>query len=263
MGLDDGRDIGRARARTTKKKPYAYRTDSAGRTGFGAGADPYAARRDSLGRTGFGDRTPGGGRSDFAAQIAAGKGSGGGTSSSSRRSTGGSTGGTGGTGSGGTTTTTPPVDTIDDDLETKRKAALQAALDAIGADFNLQGAELDSQRAGMGNDFMMGMAAARQGQRRAGEDVNNNMLERGILRSGMTISNQARAQEPFISQKADLRRRLNPEQGRLGSEQLAVENKRNLLTDARTAAEAQATIGSEREKLDLELMRKLAAAGLG
>ncbi len=260
MGLLDGRDIRAART-PVKKKVYrspGTRASGSREPAIYSGTRASGAREPRVGVSGYLA-----GAADRMGRISGTGGDGGSTSSSSRRSTGGSTGGTGGTGSGGTTTTTPPVDTIDDDLETKRKAALQAALDAIGADFNLQGAELDSQRAGMGNDFMMGMAAARQGQRRAGEDVNNNMLERGILRSGMTISNQARAQEPFISQKADLRRRLNPEQGRLGSEQLAVENKRNLLTDARTAAEAQATIGSEREKLDLELMRKLAAAGLG
>ncbi|MCL1599475.1 MAG: hypothetical protein M3094_09840, partial [Actinomycetia bacterium] len=63
---------------------------------------------------------------------------------------------------------------------------MQAALDAIGADFGLQGAELDAQKAQMGNEFMMGMQSARMGQRNAKENVTNNMLERGILRSGIT-----------------------------------------------------------------------------
>jgi hypothetical protein len=114
----------------------------------------------------------------------------------------------------------------------------------------------------MRNQFQFGMKASRYNQGLAEEGVENSMLERGMLRSGVTISDTARAQQPFVSERADLIGRFNDEQGRGGTELVALQNKRNLLGDARTAAEAQATLGSEREKLDLELMRKLAAAGL-
>lgn len=175
----------------------------------------------------------------------------------------GSPGSSGGGGTG-TTDTGTDAELVDPtaDLETKRQAALQAALDAIGADFNLQGLQLDAENQRFKNQFQQGMVGSRYNQRLAEEDVQNQMLERGILRSGMTLTNTARAAQPFVSERADLIGRFNDEQGRFGTEIVANMNKRNLLGDARTAAEAQATVASEREKLDLELMRKLAAAGL-
>lgn len=152
---------------------------------------------------------------------------------------------------------------LDPRLEEQRKAALRAGIDAIGADFNLQGAELDAQKRSLENEFNMGMKASRVGQREAVQGVQTDMVNRGLMRSGITLTETAKAVQPYATQRADLISRINPVEGALGSEQVAIQNKRNLLVDAQTAAEAQMRIGSEREKLDLELMRQLAAVGLG
>jgi len=143
-----------------------------------------------------------------------------------------------------------------------RQQALQAALAAIGADFDLQRGEYGAEQDQFANLYGQQKAEIAQGRQLASEANYDLAADRGILRSGVLKRNLARADQGYADASARNTAMYNPDQGNLGSEYRRIESAMKLLGQQEDAQKKEATIDSERQKLEEEKTAASLKAGV-
>jgi len=196
--------------------------------------------------------------------------------------------GTGGGSSGGYTGGVPPVGGgggVGTELDRLRQERLEAALKAIGAQFDSEEGNLKAQILDLMNQFNVGSARNARDSRYLTEDLNNAAAERGIFHSGLHTQRLARGLSPLADQMQDLVGQLNPSvlQGMTPEELFAMPTEEltaflqdsSLGTGMRTLLSAiimlgqqeqsaitGAKLGAEQDELDISKLIEMINAGL-
>jgi len=187
-------------------------------------------------------------------QTGGGTGTGSGTGSGTGTGGGGGGTGEGGGGSGQFDRTR---------LDQLRDERLAAALEAIGADFDMQEGGLNKQLAALKTLFDRSMLENTRSEGYAREAIDDDSINRGLFRSGIRAQNLVRGLTPFQEQRADLIGQLNPEEGNEGTAVRDIMSMIELLIPAEQRARAGAERDAEFEELDIEKLMALLQAGLG
>ena len=139
--------------------------------------------------------------------------------------------------------------TVPDSL---RGQALQAALDALAAEYDLSEGQLGAERDQFANIFEQNRRQIEQGLKFATEQTYDNLVDRGILRSGLSKQSLTETAQPFADQSAQNIAKYNPTEGALGSEYGRIESALKLLQQQEDAKAKQLKIDSEREQLEYD-----------
>jgi len=149
------------------------------------------------------------------------------------------------------------------DLESLRAARLEAALAAIGAQFDMQGGELRGEKAALKNEFDVGMFDLKELYRSNQEQIGDAAANRGILRSGVYAEQQAEETGRFGRAEGLLEGSLGYGEGKEGTQVRSIMSALGLLGQQRAGAEAEAKMQSERDELDVGQLVAMITAGLG
>lgn len=189
------------------------------------------------------------------------------------------TGGTG-TGTGTGASTDAAAESRMTELEELRLARLAAALEAIGADFDLQEQTLQGQMTSMEDQFVRGVKANELLREQTVDTESNRAAERGIGRSGIFADRLATGLGQVADERSALVSAMASEGGleRLAGEGIDISGEdgapeeglqvRNLLSQIallaqqEEAARSEAELESEQQQLTYEEMVALVAAGL-
>ncbi len=150
-----------------------------------------------------------------------------------------------------------------DRLTQLRDERLQAALEAIGANFDLQEGGLNKQLAMLKTFFDRSMRENTREEGFTREGINEGSVERGLFRSGIRMKNLLRGLIPFQEQRADLIGQLNPEKGAEGTQVRDIMSLIELLQPQEERAKAGAKLDAEKDELDLSQLIALITSGLG
>jgi len=149
------------------------------------------------------------------------------------------------------------------ELDRLRRERLAAALEAIGADFDMQEGGLQRQLEALKNLFDRSMLDTDRNEMFAREAIDDNAVERGLFRSGIRAKNIVRGLTPFQERRSDIIGQLNPVEGAEGTQVRDIMSLIKLLVPQEARAKAGAELGSESEQLDIEKLLALLNAGLG
>lgn len=144
-----------------------------------------------------------------------------------------------------------------------RAERLRAALEAIGADFDLQEGDLNKQLAQLRLLFERSMLENTRSEGFTEESINESSVERGLFRSGIRMKSLVRGLVPFQERRADLISDLNPEEGAEGTQVRDIMSLIRLLQPQEARAKAGARLDSEKDELDLANLIALITSGLG
>lgn len=144
-----------------------------------------------------------------------------------------------------------------------REKTLAAALESIGAEFDLKTGQLGAERDTFRNMFSSEKTAISQGRDLAQDAVYDDAVNRGMLRSGVTKKNLVRADQPFAARQASNIGKYNPQQGQMGSEFRRIDSAVKLMGQQEDAQMKEARIQSEREQLEMDKQLALLIAGMG
>ena len=133
-----------------------------------------------------------------------------------------------------------------------RGEALQAALDALAAEFDLTEGQLGAERDQFANIFEQAKRTIGQGMEYATDATYGDATNRGILRSGILKQDLVKNVQPFQDQLAQNIAKYNPEEGALGSEYRRIDSALKLLQQQEDAKAKQLKIDSEREQLEYD-----------
>lgn len=176
----------------------------------------------------------------------------------------------GGPGPGGAAPPAQQTSVTDSEADKKRQAeedaareaavtaadeALERQLKAIEAEFGMTREELERDEGEAGRQYRQALAGLLLERDANIEASLNEMIERGIIQSGITLQHQADVQEAFARQKAAASGDLDYVRAGIAAERAALDPRQK-------AAEAAATAEHERTLRDLELMRAAAEGGI-
>jgi hypothetical protein len=178
--------------------------------------------------------------------------------------TGGGGGSSSSTSGGGGTSTTTPVNPGDDDVDTAREDALQAALDAIAAQYGAKEAELLADLAGVGTQYRLRTQALAKQEEVARRAALEDSVRRGIARSSLAAS----AQNDITTEVTDTQAQIAGEfgtddtVGARGTRAQSIQSALQLLLQQLQSAETQATSQSQAGEVDLESLLALIGTGI-
>lgn len=135
-----------------------------------------------------------------------------------------------------------------DKVQADADATLQSQLDAIAAEYGLTRAQLDAEQGEVGRQWQQTKLELVRQAFNAQEASINSMIERGIIKSGITVQEklELERQEEAASDTADVDQRVS----------LAdIAARRAAVAPQEAAAVAQATAAHEQQLRDLELMK--------
>lgn len=192
-------------------------------------------------------------------------GSGSSNSSSSSTSGDSSSGGSGGEGTGNSSTAVDRAASQhqhDRDVDALRAERLEAALAAIGTQFDFDEGQLKGQLDALKTLFKSTRKEnARTGERNI-EGIGDAAAERGIFRSGIAAEGLSDEFARQAEEKAQLVGALDYRKGREGTQVRDIMSAIALLGQQQASAESQAELQSEKDELDLEQLVALIGAGL-
>jgi len=157
----------------------------------------------------------------------------------------------GSTYTGGTGYTPSAADNANVDALQAR--ALEASLAQIAAQF---GGDIDQQKALLAlfqPQLEKYMFQTERDRGKAGDAAADQMVERGIYRSGLTASNIVKARQPFTDAMADATGKYSTVAGSEGTEVRQVRSAIEALNAQQGAAQTSARIASEQGELDRDL----------
>lgn len=177
------------------------------------------------------------------------------TNSASRNSTGSTGSNVGGVGSAGEVGPAPASSAGTSGAATSMDDALEATLNAIGAQYGMTREQLMADQGEAGRQFRMALAGLRRQRAQAKSDVYDSMVQRGILQSGETLENQTQVARDAAEAQAQLVGDRDFKRAQIAA-QLAS------LAPQEAADRAAATSQHERAKLDLATLEAMYGGGL-
>jgi len=133
--------------------------------------------------------------------------------------------------------------------------ALNATLAAIAAQFGMTGEQLLADEGQAGRQYRQILAGMQQQQRDDLEATRDDLVGRGILRSGETLENEARLAKGFAQNKSAA-------QADRDFTLADIAGQRAALGPQQAAAEASAKAAHAASELDLETLKALYGGGL-
>ncbi len=148
-------------------------------------------------------------------------------------------------------------------LEQANQDRLDAALKAIGVDFDVDEAQLNAELGDLKDLFERSMARNVRDTELTIEDTGDQFIERGIFNSGFFAKGLARNLQPLADGRLDLLAALNPVAGKEGTQVRDIMSLIRQLAPAEASASANARLEAERNRLEMQQMIALFGAGLG